>query len=111
MPNTETDLSGLSAEIRKRYEGRGDTLSGTTKGDMDVVEVGPMKGLTRGTYARYATLMNYSGGVLLFGRERSLGSYALAVGQGYTFDYVDVFGIVIKDDGNKIAWTIDYTGP
>jgi len=111
MPNTETDLSGLSAEIRKRYEGRGDTLSGITKGDQDLVEIGPAKGLTRGTYARYATLMNYSGGTLFFGREHSVGSYGLIPGQGYTFDYVDVFGIIIKDNGTATYWTIDYTGP
>ena len=105
-------LEDLPESLRKRYAAGGGTVGGTTDGNATkLVEVGPAKGLSGPIFARYATLMNYSGGQLLFGREHQLGSFALSPGIGYTFDYVDVHRIVIQDNGTPVVWNIDYTGP
>jgi hypothetical protein len=102
----------MEEKLAQRYEERGDTLSGTTSANKPY-EVGVEKGLSRGRYARYATVMNApnSTGYLYFGREHQLGAHYLIPGQGYTFDYVDVFGIILQDNGTACTWTIDYTGP
>lgn len=96
--------------IRRRYLQAGDTISGTTTANQPF-QMGPNIPLPQGTFARFATLMNASGGTLYFGRGRQLGTYALAVGQGYTFDYVDVANIIVKDNGTPCSFTIDFCGP
>jgi hypothetical protein len=96
--------------VRSRYEHGGDTIADVTVAGK-VYQVGPNKGLRRPLPARYATLMNVGPGNLLFGRNHALGNYPLPPGLGYTFDYVDVSGIVLQDNGTACSWTIDYTGP
>ena len=106
---TELDVSYPEVE-RNRYRNGGNTIEGTTTPNLKY-QVGAVQGIPTPTYARYATLMNVSGGNLYFGRNRAVGCAFLQNGDAYSFDYVDVSLILLLDNGTAVVWTIDYSGP